>query len=136
LVLDTPHFSIAYPPNWTTQTYPQMDGSVLYTVLPPDPHEPPVDVQVQEKTPNITIKGAYCTVGGGAQYVTLGGVPMSYGLSGEEGGGVKRGWYFANAQATGFALTADDTQLGNAVQAQDDDILATFRPDNADPWQC
>lgn len=60
---------------------------------------------------------------------------MGYGLSGEEGG-VKREWFFVNAQGTGFTLDADATQSGGATQAQDEDVLATFRPDIAAPWQC
>jgi len=60
---------------------------------------------------------------------------MICGLLGE-GGGDKRQWDFVNAQGTSFVLVADDTQSSSATQAQDDAILAMFRPDNATPWSC
>ncbi|MDE3231204.1 MAG: hypothetical protein KGO05_15100 [Chloroflexota bacterium] len=79
---------------------------------------------------------SYCAPANGQQKVTLGGAPMLYGLSGEEGGGMKRSWFFVNAQDTAFALDADDTQSAAAIQEQDNAILATFRPDSATPWPC
>jgi hypothetical protein len=51
-------------------------------------------------------------------------------------GGYMRVWDFVNAQGTHFTLSALDAQGTTAVQAQDDSILATFRPDNAIPWSC
>lgn len=132
-VMDTPHFSIAYPQGWTPDNYPQQDGSVLYTIEPPNSQQPPVDVTAQEHAPGA---GAfYCAPSNGFQRATLAGAPMIYGLVGEEGG-AKRQWDFVDAQGTGFILVADDTQSGSAIQAQDDAILATFRPDNATPWTC
>lgn len=130
-VLDTPHFSIAYPQGWTPNTYPQQDGSILYSIT--YPQHPPVDVLAQEHMPNGA--SSYCAPPSGFQKVVLAGAPMSYGLVGEEGG-FKRSWFFVNAQDTAFALDADDTQSAAAVQAQDNAILATFRPDSATPWPC
>jgi hypothetical protein len=67
----------------------------------------------------------------------LAGVPMVYSLSGE--GLLDRIWSFANAQAADYRLEADnldDLQYSSATQAENDAIFATFRPDNATPWQC
>lgn len=130
--MDTPHFSIAYPQGWAQEYDPQQDRSLLYTVVPsnPGPQQRPVDVTVQG---HASSEGAfYCAPSNGFQQVTLAGAPMIRGLVGEEGGN-KRQWDFVNAQGTSFILVADDTQSGSAIQAQDDAILATFRPDNATP---
>lgn len=130
-VLDTPHFSLAYPQGWTQSVYPQQDGSTLYQITPTNPQQPALAVIVQERTSN---GGSSCASGGGFQQVTLAGIPMGYGISGE--GQLDRSWSFVNAQGTAFALSAGDAQSGSAIQAQDDTILATFRPDNATPWKC
>jgi hypothetical protein len=133
-VLDTAHFSLAYPPDWTPQTYPQQDGSVLYVITAPD-KQAGVRVSVQEHVPTSTIGGPYCVpANGDIQHTTLAGLPMAYMLSGE--GLFMRTWTFANAQSTVFTLDAEDAQSSSATKAQDEAILATFRPDNVTPWSC
>ncbi len=129
------HFSLAYPPGWTPQTVPQQDGSVLYLVIAPN-NQMAVRVLVQDHEPALNIQGMYCPPASGeVQHITLAGLPMTYTpLSGE--GQSMRSWAFVNAQATAFALDAGDAQSSNATQAQDESILATFRPDNATPWTC
>ena len=47
-----------------------------------------------------------------------------------------RGERDVNAQGTVFALVAGDAQSSSATHAQNEAILATFRPDNATPLQC
>ena len=47
-----------------------------------------------------------------------------------------RSWLFANRQRTLYSLQADDVQADATTQAEDEAILATFRPDNATPWSC
>lgn len=59
---------------------------------------------------------------------------MAFAVTGA--GSPVREWTFANAQRTVYTLYTDDTQAGAAVQALDEAVLATFRPDNADPWPC
>jgi hypothetical protein len=71
----------------------------------------------------------------GVGRVTLAGLPMAY-ESGVGEGAFMRVWDFVNAQGTHFTLDAEDAHGAAAVQAQDDRILATFRPDNAIPWTC
>jgi hypothetical protein len=51
-------------------------------------------------------------------------------------GAFMRSWAFVNAHLTLYTLDAADAQGTAAVQAQDDSVLATFRPDNAEPWKC
>jgi hypothetical protein len=93
-----------------------------------------VRVLVQEHVQDPSI-GAYCApVSGDFRHVMLAGLPMTYAVSGE--GLAMRSWGFANAQRTVFALDASDAQSSGAFQAEDDAILATFRPDNATPWSC
>lgn len=134
LVLDTTHFSIAYPSDWTAKTIPQMDGSMYYLITPPtsDPQYPSVSVSVTTADPYA--KSRYCTSSADIQRTTLAGLPMTFMISGE--GSLDRSWGFSNTQQTSFGLAASDAQDGSDVQAQDDAILATFRPDNADPWTC
>jgi hypothetical protein len=137
-VLVAPHFSLGYPPGWTPQTDPQPDGSVLYTITPPSALAPPVIVTVQANVSASDVEGSHCVPANGANgdphSTTLAGLPMVYTLSGE--GQLDRLWGFANAQRTVFGLSAGDAQSGSAVQAQDDTIFATFRPDDATPWGC
>jgi hypothetical protein len=71
----------------------------------------------------------------GVGRVTLAGLPMTYQFGAGEGA-FMRVWDFVNAAGTHFTLDAEDAQGAAAVQAQDDSILATFRPDNAIPWGC
>jgi hypothetical protein len=136
-VLVTPHFSLAYPPGWTPQTTPQSEWTVLYTLVPPSASSqtPPVTVLVQEQVPSPAIGDPYCMpADGNLQHTTLANLPMAYMLSGE--GQADRVWVFANAQRTVYGVSAGDAQSSSAIKAQDDAILATFRPDNADPWPC
>lgn len=135
LVLAGEHFSLAYPPGWTPQTAPQQDGSVLYTIAPPDAQTAPVRVMVQANVPSSTISSPYCMpASSDIQRTTLAGLAMTFMLSGE--GQLDRTWAFANAQRTVFVLAVGDAQSGDAARAQSDAILATFRPDDSTPWGC
>lgn len=134
-VLVTTRFSLAYPSDWTPQTIPQSDGSVLYNIAPPSQQDPLVSVSVQEHVPTANIGDPYCMpASSDIQHTTLAGLPVTYAISGE--GQLDRTWGFANAERTVYVLDVGDAQSGSATQAQDDAILATFRPDNADPWHC
>ena len=134
-VLDTTHFSLAYPPGWTTQASPQPDGSILYRIVSPEAQAPAMLVGAQALVPSQNIEASYCMTGIGAnQPTTLAGLPMAYNLTGE--GQLNRTWTFANTQSTIYGLEADDVQASSATQAQDTSIFATFRPDDADPWKC
>jgi hypothetical protein len=70
------------------------------------------------------------------QHTTLAGLPMTYYVNHHIMGLPLRDWSFVTAQGTAFSLEASDEQSSSATQAQDDAILTTFRPDNADPWRC
>ncbi len=134
-VLDTTHFSLAYPPGWTTQTSPQQDGSLLYQLVSPEAQSPDMYVGAQAQVPSQGIDASYCVTKDGAnQPTTLAGLPMAYNLTGE--GQLNRTWTFANAQGTLYGMEADDVQSSSTTQALDTSIFATFRPDDADPWKC
>ena len=126
-VLATEHFSLAYPPDWTIQ--PPSDNPAYFIVSPTRQSELIVDVQPQGDVSRYCLPAA-----SGAKHTTLAGLPMTYLITGEGDG--LRTWYFANTQHTLYGLDAEDTQDNAVTQAQDEAILSTFRPDNADPWQC
>lgn len=135
-VLATPHFRIAYPPDWTT--FP-MGGAgqedavhTGYYIATPDPGG---HVQLSVSALANVDVSAFCPVATPdtlpPQQTTLAGLPMRYQLIESV-----RWWWFLNAQRTAYTLRASDFDAGAATQAQDDAILATFRPDNGTPWRC
>jgi hypothetical protein len=125
----TTHFSLAYPPDWTLDT---LSDEQFYTISAPAKHSA---VQVLA-LPRADVKLSYCQPesSGAARQTTFANLPMTFQLSGL--GSTVRVWQFANAQQTWYARSAGDMTAPAAVQAQDEAILATFRPDNADPWPC
>jgi hypothetical protein len=58
--------------------------------------------------------------------VLLAGIPMHYTLA----SGFYRSWFYINSQNHEYGLTAGDGVLSPDIQATDDAILATFRPDD------
>jgi hypothetical protein len=127
-VLATTDFSLAYPPDWTTQLWP--DGG--YAIETPT-QQPQVIVTAKPKGD----VSPYCRPDSpGAQQTTFAGLPMKYMLDGRGAADPVRLRLFANAQHTCYLLQADDFSAGAAMQAQDEAILATFRPDEATPWSC
>lgn len=128
-VLQTTHFSLAYPPDLTAQS---SDGE-SYTVET-SAQQPRVIVTAQPKG-TVT---PYCRLASpDAQQTTLAGLPMKYILDGRgPTADPVRLWLFANAQQTYYLLEADDFKADAATKAQDEAIFATFHPDNADPWKC
>lgn len=136
-VLATRYFSLAYPPDWTLQTYQEGPGSVSYHITPPTPQAPWVIVSVEDHLPDPYNVAPYCTpTSGDIQHTTLAGLPMAYMLNYHIRGMPLRDWTFVNAPGTLFTLDTNDTQSSSAIQAQDEAILGTFRPDNATPWSC
>jgi hypothetical protein len=142
-VLATPHFRLAYPPDWTT--FSEFDAAqeaatpiTGYSIATPERHGHAqlyvsalqrVDVSDFCRAPNPQTQPPQAT--------TLAGLPMRYLLVPyPNGGGVVRMWGFLNAQKTAYTLRASDGDASAATQAQDDAILATFRPDNTTAWQC
>lgn len=138
-MLATTDFSLAYPPDWTPVTKYEPSyrpAEIAYTdyfLNTPDGHGR-LDVIAGPKA-NVPL---YCRVAAPqAQPTTLAGLPMRYALVVYPGGSpVVRWWSFLNAQQTSYGLRAYDGDASAATQAQDDAILATFRPDNATPWSC
>lgn len=127
-VLATTHFSLAYPPDWTIQTL--SGGDPRYFIVSPTKQSQ----VILEAQPQGDVSPYCLSAISGAQHTTFAGLPMTYLLTGEGNG--LRTWYFANAQHTLYLQDADDTQADAATQAQDEAILGTFRPDDADPWSC
>ncbi len=141
-VLTTAHFRLAYPPDWTTfPSDPAQEEAVHitgYYIATPDPGGH-VQLEVSAAA-QVDVSGS-CPVATPqtqpAQQTTLAGLPMGYRLVPyPNGGGLVRWWWFLNAQRTAYQLKAFDGDASAAIKAQDDAILATFRPDNVTPWQC
>ncbi len=130
-VLDTPHLSLAYPSVWTTQTTADNAGNVRYFLSPPAPQPTRVTVLVQ---PQGDVSPYCLSATSGAQHTTFAGLPMTFLLM--DNNNTLRSWLFANRQRTLYSLQADDVQADATTQAEDEAILATFRPDNATPWSC
>ncbi|MGZ6285884.1 MAG: hypothetical protein ACXWQ5_21665 [Ktedonobacterales bacterium] len=128
-VLETDYFSLAYPPDWTTQTQMGNNGP-RYFFAPPSQQSQ----VIVAATPQGDVSPYCLSAASGAQHMTLAGLPMTYLLTGA--GNTLRTWLFANKQRTFYSLQAQDTQAPASLQAQDEALLATFRPDNADPWSC
>ena len=125
-VLVTTYFSLAYPPDWTMQIL----SGPRYFISPPSQQSQLIVVA----TPQGDVSPYCYSATSGARHTTLAGLPMTYLLTGE--GDTLRTWLFANTQRTFYSLQAQDTQAPASLQAQDEAILATFRPDNAGPWSC
>jgi hypothetical protein len=124
-VLATTHFSLAYPPDWTPE-----GGEPMSTIWAPAKHSAGQVLALPRG--DVT---HYCRPeSSGARPMTCATLPMTFQLTGR--GNTVRVWEFANAQQTRYQLSAGDMTAPAAVQAQDEVILATFRPDNATPWQC
>jgi len=126
LVLDTPYFSLAYPPNWTTLTL----SGPRYFIKPPT-RQSQVIVVAQ---PQSDVSPYCLAASSGARHTTFARLPMTYLLSGQ--GNDLRTWIFANAQRTLYSLQAEDAHADAATQAADTALLDTFHPDNAVPWRC
>jgi hypothetical protein len=140
LVLSGQHFSLAYPPGWSVQMPETNTGATIYFLAPPpSSHDQGVEVEVFQVPQSVGSEGMppYCFGPGqdGLKRVLLAGIPMAYQFGIGEGADM-RSWNFVNAQRTHYTLDADDAHGTAMVQAQDDRILATFRPDNVTPWQC
>jgi hypothetical protein len=142
-VLATPHFRLAYPPDWTTfSMYDAAQEAAVhitgYYIATPEPDgHAQLSVSALEKTDVSGSCRAPNPQTQSFQPTTLAGLPMKYLLVPyPNGGGLVRWWVFLNAQRTAYTLRAFDGGASAATQAQDDAILATFRPDNATPWQC
>lgn len=124
--LMTAYFTLGYPSDWTVE----VPSGLRYILAPPSKETQLIVVP----TPQGDVS-PYCpSATSGAKLTTFASLPMTYQLTGE--GNTLRSWTFANTQHTVFTLDAQDTQASASLQAQDEAILATFRPDNATPWKC
>jgi hypothetical protein len=131
-----PHFSLAYPLGWTVETQPPDDvyPYTIYFILLPSGAASAVRLSVQPHAQSSYLT-AYCApVSADWQHLTFAGLPMGYTLTGE--GSAMRSWYFVNARGTAYSLQASDANADVATQVQDEAILATFRPDIANPLKC
>lgn len=133
-VLATTHFSLAYPPDWTVGS---SENHQYYVIWASAKH---AAVSVFARPWGDTT--SYClTESSGARRTTFANLPMTFQLTGPSN--TERVWQFVNAQQTRYVLSAPlyllsdgDMAASAAAQAQDEAILATFRPDNATPWRC
>lgn len=121
------HFTIAYPANWTYTTSPAQQGFMGGGVI----------FSNQQYTGQISVVETYgysqsqiqsiCHLDGTPK--TLAGIQMKFVV----GEGVHRNWSFVNSDGVEYSLDALDATQPQGVQALDDSILATFRPDDAAP---
>lgn len=133
-VLATTTFSLAYPSDWTVDGAPDAP-SPSYVIWGPAKHGAvQVTVAPQAEVPQEEMT-LYCQPqSAGARQTTLAGLPMTLQFVGI--GNKVRVWRFVNAQQRLYLLTLGDQSEYPAIQAQQEAILATFRPDNATPWHC
>lgn len=124
--LATPHFSLAYPPDWTPETAAADTDAVIWAPANRDS----VHVTAVLRA-DVT---RYCLPEiSDVRHKTFANLPMTSYLSGL--GNSVRVWEFENAQQTRYLLSTGD-MADAATKAHDEAILTTFRPDNADPWSC
>lgn len=132
-VLATTYFSLAYPPDWTTDTGGSSIGQFVIWA-PARKDAVVVNVVLQAKVPpgEMTL---YCQPQSeGARRTTLANLPMSLQLTGLAHS--VRVWRFVNAQQTLYLLSVGDALTDAATQARHEAIFATFRPNIATPWRC
>ena len=121
------HFTIAYPANWTMMPSPHQQGL----------QGGGVTLSNQDNTGLVSVVESYgysqselqalCQLDGTPKI--LAGIQMKYVV----GEGVHRNWSFVNSNGIEYSLDALDATQPQDVQAVDDSILATFRPDDATP---
>lgn len=124
------HFTISYPPGWSYETYPAPTGSTGTGLTLKGPGGPldEIEVQVLYGFTDSQVSD-YCRPDPNGTSVTLAGIPMTYSVV----EGVHRYWHFFNSQHYSYGLSVQDATQPQATQAQHDQILATFRPDDPTP---
>lgn len=121
------HFTIAYPSGWTTTVSPAQTGLMGGGIVLTDPATSGQVTVSETWGYSQSQLQAMCQLQGAA--VTLAGLSMKYSV----GEGVHRNWLFIDSHGTAYTLDAMDANQSQSVQQQHDNILATFRPDDASP---
>jgi hypothetical protein len=128
------HFTLAYPPAWTVEATPQGDSTpsspnVVYSFVSPD-RTAAVQVQELDGLDDATVQHI-CAGQSRNALVTFAGLPMRYDAT--VAAGRVRDWAFVTDRGTAYTLAADDyfgtATSSNAIKAQNEAMLATFRPD-------
>lgn len=120
------HFTIAYPPQWSYTPIPpgQVGNDTLSSVVLNGP-QPRAQIQINETTFTQDEFANFCT-SAGRTATQLAGLPMRYALI----EGVHRSWIFVSAERISYELSTFDGDWPANMQAQQNSILATFRPDD------
>lgn len=121
------HFTIAYPANWTHSTSPHQQGLQGEGLVLSSPEHTGIITVVESYGYSQSALQSWCHFSG--TYRMLAGIRMQFVI----GEGDIRYWSFANSNSVLYDLSAFDMRWPPEVQALDDSILATFRPDNATP---
>lgn len=119
------HFTIAYPANWTMTPSPHQQGLQGGGVTLSNPDNTGLVSVVESYGYSQSQLQSICQFDGTPKM--LAGIQMRYVL----GEGVHRNWSFVNSNGVEYSLDALDATRPQAVQALDDSVLATFRPDDA-----
>lgn len=127
-VYSGPHFTIAYPPDWSYKTNSPPTGSTGMSVTLKGPGGDQITVQELYGFSDSQVRDS-CRPNPNGPPMKLGGIPMTY----EVVEGVYRDWQFFNSQHDSYNLTVLDGNQPQATQALHDQILATFRPDDPTP---
>jgi hypothetical protein len=128
------HFTLAYPSGWTSEATPQGNSTpsspdVVYSFVSPDRT---TAVQVNESDGlDVATVQQICASQARDALVMFAGLPMRY--SPMVAGGRVRQWTYVTDRGTVYGLAADDyygtASSSDAIRAQNEAILATFRPD-------
>lgn len=127
-VYSGPHFTIAYPSGWSTQSDNPPTGSMGLTISLQKPQGREIVVQELYGYSDAQFKDMCKPLVGGTP-VRLATLPMTYQLF----EGVYRQWFFINSNRYSYMLEVLDGNQPQAAQAADDAVLATFRPDDPTP---
>lgn len=119
------HLTIAYPADWTFTTSQAQQGLMGGGAIFSSSQHTGLITVVETYGYSQSQLQSICHLDGTPK--TLAGIQMKYVL----GEGVHRTWSFVNSKGVEFTLDAFDANQSQDVQALDDNILATFRPDDA-----
>jgi hypothetical protein len=120
-----PHFTIALPPDWSLAGYGSAQTGQMGGIYQFQNGRHIMYVAVGE-TYGFTPSQLQDLCKQLVSPVMLAGIPMHYTLA----SGFYRSWFYINSQNHEYGLTAGDGVLSPDIQATDDAILATFRPDD------
>lgn len=130
-VFHGPHFALAYPDGWTVRTSAQSTDTagrlnVGYAFDSAD-RKPMVSVNEQDGWDAASIEKTFCSQG---QPVQMAGLTWRY-VTAQNG--ELRAWLFVAGKGTLYGVGTQDGAQPQAVQQQNQAVLATFRAEYTTP---